>query len=79
MKKINENCANYLTVLDFETGKVVQYKISQDWNPDEEACEDFMFKQGHYVSNCQWMVHSCGDLYYGKDFKQNKYDKYDKY
>jgi hypothetical protein len=37
MEKINENCANYLTVLDFETGKVVQYKISQDWNPDEEA------------------------------------------
>ena len=79
MEKINENCANYLTVLDFETGKVIQYKINQDWNPDEEACEDFMFEQGHYVSNCQWMVHSCGDLYYGKNFNKNKYDKYDKY
>ena len=73
MKKINKNCANYLTVLDFETGKVVQYKISQDWNPDEEACVDCMFEQGHCVSNCQWMVHSCGDLYYGKNF--NKINK----
>ena len=53
MKNINENCANYLTVLDFETGKVVQYKINQDCNPDEEAFEDFMFEQGHCVRNCQ--------------------------
>ena len=70
MKNINENCANYLTVLDFETGKVVQYKINLDCNPDEEAFEDFMFEQGHCVNNCQWMVHSCGGLYYGKNFKQ---------
>ncbi len=79
MEKINENCANYLTVLDFETGKVIQYKISgQGWNPDHESCEDFLINNGHNLSNIEWMTHSCGDLYYGKDFNK-KYDKYDKY
>ena len=43
----------YITVLDFETGRVSQYKISADqidnvcdehfkeWNPDYESCEEY--------------------------------------
>ena len=58
----------YITVLDFIKGEVYQYKISadqflksdehfKDWNPDQEACEDYLTGNGHYLSNCQWMVH----------------------
>ena len=36
----------YITVLDFETSRVYQYKISawgnpNKWNPDSESIEDF--------------------------------------
>ena len=57
----------YITVLDFVKGEVYQYKISadsikgdehfKDRNPDQEACEDYLTDRGHYLSNCQWMVH----------------------
>ena len=58
MKKTNENCANYLSVLDYETGKVIQYKIcGQGWNPDYESCEDFLTNNGHKLSNIEWMEH----------------------
>ena len=41
----------YITVLDFETGEVYQYK--------SEMCdfEEFIDQQGHNLNNCQWMVH----------------------
>ena len=53
----------YITVLDFEDGKVYQYEISawgnsNDWNPDSESIEDFLNSVGHNVNNCEWMVHS---------------------
>ena len=48
--------AKYITVLDFEIGKVIQYKI-KDWNIDYESCEDFIDRKGHRLSNCEWMVH----------------------
>ena len=53
----------YITVLDFETGNVYQYKISawgnsNDWNPDSESIEDFLNSVGHNLANCEWMVHS---------------------
>ena len=53
----------YITVLNFETGKVYQYKISawnnpSDWNPDFESIEEYLTSKGHNLSNCEWMVHS---------------------
>ena len=41
----------YITVLDFEVGKVFQYK--------SEMCdfEEFIANKGHRLNNCQWMVH----------------------
>ena len=35
--------AKYITVLDFEVGRVFQYKI-EDWDVDNESCEDFITK-----------------------------------
>jgi len=54
---------NYISVLDFETGKVYQYKEmgQEGWNPaDSESIEDFLNSVGHNLSNCEWMVHEDG-------------------
>ena len=55
----------YITVLDFETGRVHQYKTIGEttldvkgWNPDFEDIEEFLNSVGHNVNNCEWMVHS---------------------
>tara|TARA_R100001510_G_scaffold53396_1_gene54956 strand:- start:300 stop:491 length:192 start_codon:yes stop_codon:yes gene_type:complete len=52
---------NYITVLDFEVGKVFQYKIGKI---DETACdyERFLNDNGHNLSNCEWMVHDNNEL-----------------
>ena len=59
--------AEYITVLDFEIGRIFQYKIgvndvegeyhSNKWYPDGESCEEFLAQQGHNLTNCEWMVH----------------------
>ena len=45
----------YITVLDFEDGRVYQYK--------SEMCdfEEFIDQQGHNLSNCQWMIHNTNE------------------
>ena len=55
----------YITVLDFETGRVYQYKTMGEgtldvkgWNPDFESIEDFLNSVGHNINSCEWMVHS---------------------
>ena len=53
---------NYITVLDFEAGRVFQYDVGFQvnklgWNPDNESCEDYLINKGHNLKNCQWMVH----------------------
>ena len=51
--------AEYITVLDFEVGRVFQYDIGvkKNWNPDHESCEKFLTDVGHRLNNCEWMVH----------------------
>ena len=62
IKKTKIETAKYITVLDYELGKVFQYKISDQrltaWNPDEESCEEFLTNKGHRIKDCSWMVHS---------------------
>ncbi len=43
----------YIWVLDFTTGEVYRYDT---WNPDTEACEEFLDNAGHKIQNCEWMV-----------------------
>tara|TARA_R100001594_G_scaffold21642_1_gene41749 strand:- start:158 stop:373 length:216 start_codon:yes stop_codon:yes gene_type:complete len=52
----------YLTVLDFGSGRVVQYSLQNDeqWvEMNDGICpyETFMDSKGHKVSDCEWMVH----------------------
>ena len=61
---------NYITVLDFETGKVCQYDIGFQvnklgWNPDTESCEEYLKDKGHNLSNCEWMCHKTNTIHHG--------------
>jgi len=58
---------NYITVLDFEAGRVFQYDVGFQvnklgWNPDNESCENYLINKGHNLKNCQWMVHKDGKI-----------------
>ena len=47
------NSVLYITVLDFEVGRVYQYVST-----GEEDREDFITNMGHNLENCEWMEHS---------------------
>ena len=61
----------YIFVLDFNDGKVYRYTISSlcteenNWNPDSESCEAFLYGAGHRVNDCEWMVTSSKSIEYG--------------
>ena len=46
----------YITVLDFEVGRVFQYKI-EDKFIDNGDYEEYLTNKGHNLQNCEWMVH----------------------
>ena len=52
----------YITVLDFEAGRVFQYEVYLDQNEEivsiYDAHEEYLTDKGHNLSNCEWMVHS---------------------
>ena len=57
-----DESAKYIFLLDFTDGKVYRYDISvlctkeNEWNPDTESCESFLYGAGHKVNDCEWMV-----------------------
>ena len=53
----------YITVLDFEIGKVFQYEtMGKGWNPDYESIEDFLSSVGHRLKDCEWMIHEDNEI-----------------
>ena len=52
----------YVTVLDFETGRVYQYDIEVLDKSDEDIYERFLTNEGHNLSNCEWMVHDSSEI-----------------
>jgi len=42
----------YITILDFETGKVYIYR----YNAQDIEAEDFIINEGFSLSSCHWMV-----------------------
>ena len=59
----------YITVLDFEIGKVFQYKTMSHGKLDTSALsadgdyyEDYLTVKGHNLSNCEWMIHSDNEI-----------------
>ena len=64
MKKKNK----YITVLDFEDGKVFQYdihgvvdKYEQEITQSEQM-EEYLTIQGHNLGNCEWIVHDSNEI-----------------
>ena len=50
----------YITVLDFEVGRIFQYEIGEEPHRNEDGVidhEEFLTNWGHNTSNCEWMVH----------------------
>ena len=45
----------YITILDFEVGKIFQYK-SKNFETSDEY-EQVIIDSGHNLSNCEWMIH----------------------
>ena len=52
---MDNNNMKYITILDFEAGRVYQYEVYL--NQIEEH-EEYLTEKGHNLSNCEWMVHS---------------------
>ena len=53
--------AKFITVLDFEVGKVFQYGwpgITDKHQTASERCEEYLSEVGHNLNNGQWMVHN---------------------
>ena len=49
----------YITVLDFEVGRIFQYKIKEPHRNEDGVIdhEEFLTNYGHNMNNCEWMVH----------------------
>ena len=48
---------NYITVLDFEAGRVFQYDMKASNYVRNKDVEEFLTNKGHNLSNCDWMQH----------------------
>ena len=51
----------YITVLDFEIGRVFQYKTMTTLT--DESYERMLSDKGHNLTNCEWMVHEDNTIY----------------
>ena len=47
----------YITVLDFEVGKVFQYE-----SPENKEYEEYLSGLGHRLNNCEWMIHDSSEI-----------------
>ena len=50
----------YITVLDFEIGRIFQYEIGEEPYRNKDGVidhEEFLTNWGHRMNNCEWMVH----------------------
>jgi hypothetical protein len=60
----------YITILDFESGKVLQYNLNnicfdnvlEEWQ--SEDFEQFILDEGFKLSNIEWMSHSDNTINY---------------
>jgi len=57
----------YITVLDFQEGRVFQYHVEVRCEaiPESEQIEDFLIDEGHRMNDCEWMSHADGEIIEG--------------
>ena len=56
------NGQKYITVLDFEIGKVFQYELPERQPFEDIGYENYITNKGHNLSNCEWMVHDSAEI-----------------
>ena len=61
----------YITVLDFEVGRVFQYKV-KDRFIDNGDYEEYLTNKGHNLTNCEWMVHAIAGIINNNDGNYGK-------
>ena len=62
-RMILPNGQKYITVLDFEVGKVFQYKVSKmAIETANQDYEEYLTNEGHNLGNCEWMIHDSNKL-----------------
>ena len=54
----------YITVLDFEEGRVFQYNVTvyEENYPSAEQIENFLIGEGHRMNDCEWMSHADSEI-----------------
>ena len=72
----------YITVLDFEVGRVFQYKLKDFGDdymfvdedmPTNEELEDILTDIGHNLSNIEWMSHDIAQVITRNDYREVVY------
>ena len=63
--------SKYITVLDFEIGRVFQYKV-KDRFIDNGDYEEYLTNKGHKLNNCEWMVHEIAGIINNNDGSYGK-------
>ena len=54
---------NYITILDFEAGRVFQYELPERRPFEDIGYENYITNKGHNLGNCEWMVHGNPDIH----------------
>ena len=52
----------YITVLDFEVGRVFQYKFVDELEYTDNTYERYITDKGHRLNNCEWMAHEIAEI-----------------
>ena len=56
-----EEETKYVTVLDFDNGRVFQYEIHEE-HIDSDDYEHYLSDKGHNLTNCEWMIHDSNEI-----------------
>ena len=60
----------YITVLDFEVGRVFQYKLPKRRPFEDIGYENYITNKGHNLSNCEWMAHDIAQVITAEDYRE---------
>ena len=52
----------HVTVLDFEVGRVFQYKLPKRRPFEDIGYENYITNKGHRLNNIEWMVHDSNEI-----------------
>ena len=54
--------SKYITILDFEVGRIFQYKLPKTQPFQDVGYEEFIINKGHNLNNIEWMAHDIKEI-----------------